>query len=84
MKLSFELKVTLFRLGISQAELAQRIESTPARVSRIIRGHVRPGARERARIARVLRVPSWQLFPNTGRGKLKARLAGRKRAEVDR
>lgn len=75
-----QLKVALLRQNLRQMDLARLIQASPARISRILRGHVRPTPLERARIARVLRVPSWQLFPDTG----KARLARRKQASPTR
>jgi transcriptional regulator with XRE-family HTH domain len=65
-----ELKVALVRRGLDQAELARLLHATPSRVSRIVRGHVRPRSRERVRIARILQIPAWRLFPAAGRGRL--------------
>lgn len=57
------LKIALLRRGISQIQLARAIGRTPAHVSRLIRGHVRPRARDRRRIASFLSVSETQLFP---------------------
>lgn len=68
-----EIKVALVRGGLSQVELARRIQATPARLSRIIHGHVAPRVRERVKIARALQLPLWSLFPDSGRARLHAR-----------
>jgi transcriptional regulator with XRE-family HTH domain len=60
-------KIVILRRGISQAKLAQAIGRTPAHVSRLIRGHVRPRARDRRRIASFLGVSEAQLFPRRKR-----------------
>ncbi len=72
-KMLIGLKVILLRRNLQQLDLARLAKTTPARISRILRGHVQPQPRERVRIARVLRVASWRLFPNTGRGRLRAK-----------
>lgn len=65
------LNTVLFERGLTQRQLARAIDTTPARVSRIIRGHLNPSPRERAKVSRVLGIPSWRLFPNAGRGLLR-------------
>jgi transcriptional regulator with XRE-family HTH domain len=78
------LKIALFRQGLRQMDLARLVQADPARISRILRGHVRPRPRERARIARVLRLPSWQLFPNIGRGRLRGKHATSKQGKLNK
>jgi len=72
-KMLVQLKIALIERGLSQVEFARNSRLTATRLSRIIRGHVTPHARERVRIARTLQVSSWQLFPNMGRGRLRGR-----------
>lgn len=69
------LKIELFRKRVAQQELARAVGIHSSRVSRILRGHARPRPRERAKIARFLGVPTWQLFPNIGRGRLRPKHA---------
>jgi transcriptional regulator with XRE-family HTH domain len=57
------LKIVILRRGISQAKLAQAIGRTPAHVSRLIRGRVRPRTRDRRRIARFLGIAEAKIFP---------------------
>jgi len=72
------LKLALFQRGITQAVLATQIRETPARISRIIHGRLKPRASERIRIARVLGLPSWRLFPDVGRARLQRQKQARK------
>jgi transcriptional regulator with XRE-family HTH domain len=66
-------KLELMRRRISQQELARSVGVNGSRISRILRGHVQPRPQERVRIARVLRVPAWKLFPKAGRARLMAK-----------
>jgi transcriptional regulator with XRE-family HTH domain len=61
------LKLALLRRGISQTQLAQAIDRTPAHVSRLVRGHVKARARDRRKIASFLGVPETQLFSRRNR-----------------
>ena len=61
--LRIALKTELLRRGISQRELARFIGRNPSHVSRIIRGHAKPRARDRRRIAKFLGMPEAKLFP---------------------
>jgi transcriptional regulator with XRE-family HTH domain len=58
-----ELKMLLLRRGIAQIELARQTGMNTARISRIIRGRIRPRARDRRRIARALGAAESKLFP---------------------
>lgn len=49
-----ELKLALEQRGMKQVQLARRLHCTPAHISRIVRGHVTPNARDRKRIAQIL------------------------------
>lgn len=73
--LQIELKVALLKRDLQQRELASLLKTTPARVSRIVRGRVQPRPLERARISRLLKTPTWRLFPKIGRGRLLGRRA---------
>ncbi len=68
-KVLTELKIALFRRGLSQAALARALGVHPSRVSRLIQGRVPARARERRLIAEALGVPQGQLFPGCGRRK---------------
>lgn len=57
------LKVELLKRGISQKALADALDVHPSHVSRVIRGHARPRARDRRRIAEFLGVSQRKLFP---------------------
>jgi transcriptional regulator with XRE-family HTH domain len=61
------LKFALFQKQISQAQLAREIGRTPAHVSRIVRGRVKPRARDRRRISSFLGISEAQLFPSLKR-----------------
>jgi transcriptional regulator with XRE-family HTH domain len=69
------LKIELLRKRVAQQELARALGIRASRVSRIVQGHVQPSPRERARISRVLGLPTWQIFPNIGRGRLRSKRA---------
>lgn len=76
-------KIELLRRQISQRELASAVGVHASRVSRILRGHVRPRPRERARIARLLGVRMWELFPDIGRGRLGPKRAKGRATKAD-
>ena len=68
-----KLKLALLKRHLSQKALARQIGMTAARLSQIIHGHVEARARERQRIGRVVGVPSWAVFPASGRARLRRR-----------
>jgi transcriptional regulator with XRE-family HTH domain len=72
-----QLKIALLRRGLKQSELARAIGRTPAHVSRLIRGHVLPRARDRRRVAIFLGIAEAELFPC----KMRQQQARRKRPE---
>jgi transcriptional regulator with XRE-family HTH domain len=59
------LKLALLRSGEAQYELASRLGIGETRLSRIVRGRVRPTPEERKGIAEELGVPEADLFPST-------------------
>lgn len=76
------IKFELIRKGPSQQELARAVGVHSSRLSKILHGRVRPRPRERVRIAREPRVPTWRLFPKLGRSRLAAKnRAGLRRQE---
>ena len=60
-------KTELFKLRITQAELARRLGLSPSRVSRIVNGRFRPRGVERRRIAAFLKMRESRLFPHIRR-----------------
>lgn len=63
-KLNLALKVALLETGKKQKTLAPRMKLSAPRLSMIVRGHDRPSAAERARIAEYLGKPESALFPD--------------------
>lgn len=57
------LKLAIFGSGITQIRIAKQIGIHESRLSRIIRGHDEPSEAEKKAIARVLRRPVTELFP---------------------
>lgn len=76
-----KLKLAMLRRNLSQKSLAQQMGTTTTRLSRIVHGRVQTRARERQKIARLVGVPSWRLFPGSGLARLR-RTRGKSRGHA--
>lgn len=56
------LKMAIFESGLTQAEVGRRARIHYATVSRIVRGHINPSAREKAALAKALGRAPHELF----------------------
>jgi transcriptional regulator with XRE-family HTH domain len=65
MGINIPLKIAIMESGKSQSDIAQTIGMYEPKLSRIVRGYAHPTEAEMRALAKVLRRPVQQLFPDT-------------------